>query len=235
MLGYVSEERGRGAGRIRLNKALCCQVPFLTMEITGREGILRRHRVQRGWQEMYRCGVRRAVMPLHLTEEAACWGIAPVEEAALRRTMLPELLSWLENDRKIYLQQGTVCLRASCADRAVMEAAELLAQRARYLVLQIDRGQETLETHLRREFGLSSRAGGRPMAEVCFGAEAGTAPTIFIGRGCAGQQRVEWCLREEWRERILPWEPSPQLLAALFQEDALPASAISVKSIGFHA
>lgn len=213
MLGYI-EEGGCSCAERRQIRGMW----FLAATLPE-AGLLCAARRRHIWRQMQKAGVRRAVMPLHLAEEAAKWGIAPVEVFSLRRRMIGAFLDHFGS-----LQGRAVRLRAPYLTMEVQRAAEELAVRARYLELQMGRGQEELAQHLYYRFGLTVGAVGVSVLTVSFyHAERCQIP---LGEDCAALQRV--CYRVEGEEGL---GENERLLSALFEADSVKKAQIHVKSM----
>ena len=220
MYGYVVEGReGCIERRQILGMWFCC----LTLPIGGSFLGLRR---RRWWRKLQSAGVRRAVLPAHLTAEGVRWGIEPVEVYTLRRAMLPQIL-----DRCPTLTGKTVRLAAPYVTAAVGAAAEVLARRARYVDLQVGQGRDELALHLQRRYGLAVGAVGTVALTVDFGSGS-LGRSIFLGEDCAARQQVVYHAEKLASVGI---EPQEQLLSALFGAGYLEKEEIQVKSIRFNA
>ena len=98
-------------------------------------GLLARFGRRRAFRLLRREGITRCVLPEQWAEEAAAYGLLPVEVYPLRQALLPRLL-----DRQGDLQHASAVLRAPYVSAAVSAAAMLLAQRVRYLSLETGGG-----------------------------------------------------------------------------------------------
>lgn len=220
MYGYVAEGReGNIERRQILGMWFCC----LTLPESGLFCVLRR---RKWWQKLQKQGVRRAVLPKHLTAEAAQWGIIPVEVYSLRRAMLEQLL-----DRCPPLAGKTVRLAAPYVTTAVGAAAEALARRARYMDLQVGRGGEELALHLQRRYGLAVGAIGVVALTVDFGSDS-LGQCIYLGEDCAAHQQVVYHAE---RLAAVGIEAQEQLLSSLFGAGYMEKEEIQVKTIRFNA
>ena len=218
--GYVMEgQAGSMDCRQILGMWFCC----LTLPIGGSFLGLRR---RRWWRKLQKQGVRRAVLPAHLVAEGLQWGIAAVEVYSLRRALLPQIL-----DRCPPLTGKTVRLTAPCVTVAVGEAAEVLAQRARYVDLQVGQGGEALAAYLQRRYGLAVGAVGTVALTVDFGSGS-IGRCIALGEDCAARQQVVYHAEKLAAAGV---EPQEQLLSALFGAGYLEKEEIQVKSILFNA
>jgi len=218
--GYVVEGReGCIERRQILGMWFCC----LTLPIGGSFLGLRR---RSWWRKLQKQGVRRAVLPAHLVAEGLQWGIAAVEVYSLRRAVLPQLLDCVPS-----LAGKAVRLTAPCVTVAVGEAAEVLAQRARYVDLQVERGGEALAAYLQRRYGLAVGAIGTVALTVDFGSGS-IGRCIALGEDCAARQQVVYHVEKLASVGI---EAQEQLLSALFGAGYLEKEDIRVKSILFNA
>ena len=195
----------------------------LTLPAEGAFCSLRR---RRWWHKLQSAGVRRAVLPDHLAAEAAQWGIAPVEVYPLRRGVLPQLLDCCPP-----LTGKSVRLAAPYVTAAVGAAAEVLAQRARYVDLQVGQGSEALAAHLQRRYGLAVGAVGAVTLTVDFGSGS-MGRSIHLGEDCAARQQVVYHVEKLASVGV---EPQEQLLSALFGAGYLEKEEIQVKTIRFNA
>ena len=188
-------------------------------------GFLVRHRRRFVWRKLRRWGVRRCVLPETLEQEAARWGILPVEVHRLRQALLPQLL-----DRQGDLRRKTAALRAEHVTAAVADAAMVLARRVRYLSLEVGGGGEELERVLWERFGLTACRVGPAAVTVSFGG-APSGNTICLGEDCRRYQELTYCLTAGDRENEMP----EQLLAVLFEAGEIKKEQIRVKTIGSKA
>lgn len=230
MLGYIRQEEDRRVPPC-LTREEVAGMPFLVLCCGASHTRWRKRRLRRLLRQMARQGVRQAVMPPEMAALCRTEGIAPISEAPLRRALMEPLLDCFCRQNGLALQRSTVRLCAKGMNGTVEQAAVMLAQKARYMVLDIGRGQERLSDWLRREYGLSVLCGGHSavMQVCCDDAPAGKAPTLWLGRGCEAHQRVDYQLQGPWRGRL---REDPQLLSALFTERKLPAEAIGIKTVG---
>lgn len=220
MYGYVRSGQVVGMEcRQIMGMWFCC----LTLPAGGGLASLRR---RKWWRKMQKAGVRCAVLPDHLTAEAAQWGIAPVEVYPLRRGVLPRLLDCCPP-----LTGKTVRLAAPYVTAAVGEAAAILAQRARYVDLQVGHGGEELAAHLQRRYGLAVGAVGAVTLTVDFG-RGSMGRSIHLGEDCAEHEQVVYHVPQLAAAGI---EAEEQLLAALFGEEYIKKEEIQVKTILFNA
>ena len=220
MYGYVVEGQ---AGSMVCRQILGMWFWCLTLPAGGTFLGLRR---RRWWRKLQSAGVRRAVLPDHLTVEGVRWGIEPVEVYSLRRALLPQLL-----DHCPALTGKTVRLVAPYVTAAVGAAAGVLGRRARYVDLQVGRGGEALAAHLQRRYGLAVGAVGTVALTVDFGSGS-LGRCIALGEDCAAQQQVVYHVEKLASVGV---EPQEQLLSALFGAGYLEKEEIQVKTIRFNA
>ena len=220
MYGYVVEGR---EGVVEMRKIGGMWFCALTLPVGGAFLGMRR---RRWWRKLQKQGVRRAVLPDHLTAEGLQWGIAPVEGYSLRRTVLPQLLDCCPT-----LRGKTVRLAAPYVTAAVGEAAELLAQRARYVDLQVGQGGEELAAYLQRRYGLAVGAVGTVALTVDFGSGS-LGRCIHLGEDCAAYEQVVYEVETLAREGVAAEE---QLLSVLLEEEYMKKEEIQVKTILFNA
>ena len=227
MFGYITWERSGRPG-MELARRDIGGAPFLALEVRGDSRRLRR-RVLRAAAQMERLGVRRCVMPPDWPE---AWrgGLRPVEEMGLRQALFPKLLSAFCARRGLLLAQETTLLSAPCPTPAVWAAAELLAQRSRYLILSVESG-EGLRRALWEKYGLSA-GGGKAAMQVCFAEPLPSIPALLLGAESDDRQRVSYGLDPSWAARLGEYPVTPQLAAALWESGVLPLSALEVKSLG---
>lgn len=220
MYGYVEEGK------------CACLVPrqvagvwllWMTLPRGGAFCHLRRRKL---WRRLRASGVRRAVLPRHLIEEAADYGIYPVEVYPLRRGLLPQLLDCCGS-----LRGKTVRLQAEFVTAEVQWAAEELALRARYLDLQAGQGSEQLAAYLQRQYGLAVGAVGAAALTVCFHGTA-EGKCLHLGEDCAARQTVAYHVDALQDADIAADE---QLIAALFALGAVEKEQIHIKSIASNA
>ena len=178
-------------------------------------------------REMYRCGVRRAVVEGEIGAEVLGAGILPLDVSALRQALVPQLLLWADREWGLELKCSTVQITAPKASRQVYDAAAAAGRLARYVRLAVDSGQEEVELLLYRQLGLSG--GGVPVLEVCLDAgPCAGVPWLDIGRGCGGRQRAELT--------AAGWEGAAEsLLCALYEAEKLPIEEFRVRFVEFRA
>ena len=215
MYGYVTL-----GGPAAVSRRQMAGVWFTAATVPER-GFLARYRRRFVWRKLRRWGVRRCVLPETLEQEAARWGILPVEVHRLRQALLPQLL-----DRQGDLRRKTAALRAEHVTAAVADAAMVLARRVRYLSLEIGSGEEELERVLWERFGLTACGVGPAAVTVSFGG-APSGNTICLGEDCRRYQKLTYCLTAGDRENEMP----EQLLAVLFEVGEIKKEQIRVKTI----
>lgn len=221
MYGYVLEGR---EGGIEVRQILGMWFCALTLPVG--DGFIALRRRRKWWRRLQKAGVRRAVLPAHLTAEAMQWGITPVEVYALRRALLPQLLDCCPT-----LTGKAVRLSAPFVTAAVGEAAEVLAQRGRYVDLQVGQGREKLALQLQRRYGLAAGAVGKVALTVDFGSGS-LGRCIHLGEDCAQHERVVYEVETLARAGI---EAQEQLLSALWEGEYIKKEEIQVKTILFNA
>ena len=220
MYGYVQEGR---QGAIEMRQIAGMWFCTLTLPVGGSFLGLRR----RGWwRKLQKAGVRRAVLPAHLAAEGLQWGIAAVEVYSLRRALLGQILDCCPP-----LTGKTVRLSAPCVTAAVGEAAEVLAQRGRYVDLQVGRGGEVLAAHLQRRYGLAVGAVGTVALTVDFGSGS-IGRCIHLGEDCAAHEQVVYEAEMLARQGVAAEE---QLLSVLWEGEYMKKEEIQVKTILFNA
>lgn len=220
MYGYVTEGKGSGGYREILGAWFYC----VTLPAGKGLHALRRRQL---WQKMRRMGIRRAVLPACFVAEAARWGIEPVEVYPLRRAVLLQLLECCPP-----MEGKTVRLTAPYVSVSVGETAEVLAQRARYIDLQVGQGREELCAHLQRRYGLAVGAVGPVVLTVRFDDETGWGKSLHLGEGCARYESVTYDVPRLASAGIAVEE---QLLSALLMGGYLKKEEIVVKSITSNA
>lgn len=224
MLGWIICREGRAAGPER------CTVEGVTVfRLCTPPPRRRRERrfLAAALQDMYRCGVRRAVVEGGMEAEVLRAGILPIDGSPLREALLPQLMDWVDREWQLSLRSGTVQITAGRAEERVYRAAAAAARAARYVRLAVAAGQEELETLLSRRMGLAG--GGRPVLEICLDGEpCAGVPWLDIGRGCAERQSVQLAAggRTDMPE---------SLLCVLHREERLPIEAIQVRFVEFRA
>ena len=209
-VGYIIEGKGE-IERREIHSTVLWQVPMPV------KGWLAPWYRKRQWKRLQRLGIRRAVFPVLLREEAEKWGVRPVEVWPLRRAVQGQLLARFDGT--------TAALRAQYTELAVEETAMLLARRFRYLELDAGRGTKQLAERLWKKYGLCIGGTGGADVTVSFGGAPRQEQEICLGEDCAQWQEVTYKLvdeEEEWEEGIL---------AVLFQNGEIQRDEIRVKSI----
>ena len=220
MYGYVQEGR---QGAIEMRQIAGMWFCTLTLPVGGAFLGLRR---RRWWRKLQKQGVRRAVLPAHLAAEGLQWGIAAVEVYSLRRALLPKILDCCPP-----LTGKTVRLSAPCVTAAVGEAAEVLAQRGRYVDLQVGQGRDELARYLQRRYGLAVGAVGTVALTVDFGCGS-LGRCIHLGEDCAAHEQVVYEAETLDCESVAAQE---QLLSVLWEGEYMKKEEIQVKTILFNA
>lgn len=218
MYGYVT-----WGERSSLTRQSIAGTWFVVATVPRKGWSFHRRRVLR---RLRRSGVIRCVLPPELEDEAARFGLLPVEVQRLRCAVLPQLLAKVEG-----LGRGTAVLRAEYVSPEVRQAAVLLAQRARYVALEVEGGGEGLARELRRRFGLCVGRVGEPAVTVSFGG-APQGKTICLGADCHRYQQVAYAVMGD---KLGVWPPSEQLLAALLEGGEIKKEEIRVKTISSNA
>lgn len=220
MYGYVME-----GGRASLTMRQIGGVWF-AVAVLPRSGFLAAYRRGRLLRRLRRQGIVRCVLPSSLTAEAERYGLHGVAVEGLRLALLPQLLD-MQGD----LRRKTAVLRAEYVSPAVYRAAAVLAGRARYLALEVERGGEELARQLRQRFGLCTGRVGEPAVTVSFSGMP-QGEVICLGQDCQRFQQITYALPEGLLE---PWPVSEQLLAVLFEAGEIKKEQIRVKTIAPNA
>lgn len=226
MLGWICWQEGA-----KTHAELCgvSGVTFYRLTAAPPHFFRQRRKLLQHIRTMRQRGIRRVVVQ-GAGDDELLWqqGLAAVDIAPLRLALLPQLLEYTETVWQLSLSTAAVRLRSKTADRTVYQAAQILAQRTRYLELSMETGRAELEDRLRRCYGLGV-GGGEAVLEVCIGVEeSGALPALHLGRECAARQSLRlFC-------ETLPWADE-QMLAALFQAERLNIDDIAIKSVGFRA
>lgn len=113
-------------------------------------------RLKRAGRGLSRRGVRRALVPPQFTswELLEPWGLAPVSVLPLVRAKAGEVALAALERVDAAPDRAAVALRASRADRDMINAACLLCPRVRHLIIDAPQGGEELARWLRWEFGI---------------------------------------------------------------------------------
>lgn len=233
MWGYVRQTETKRM-RAYLTAEEIEGVPFLIL-CCGQEATrYGRWQVKRGLKKMAAYGVCQVIVPPAWEETSRAAGLQPVYDTLLRQALLEPILNRFCEQNGLDIHRSAVRLCAREVNQTVQQAAELLAHRARYVQLSVDRGEEKLSEWLRRNYGLSAGQGGRGvlMQVCCDGAFTKGVPALWLGRDCQKYQQVTYQLREPWSSRI---KENIGLFAALFVEGKLPVEAFAVKSVESYA
>ena len=208
MLGWIGWET-RGLPRVQHRVELLGGMPLCRVSVGGRLSPLLRLLLRREGRLLREAGIREGVWPAELPEPLRM-GLAPVEVAPLRRALLTA--------------EGT--------SLPVYWAAQLLAQRVRYLHLETGSGQEGLEDWLLQRYGLAC-GGGAPELEVTL-RSAAEPRALLLGENCA-VQRVEYILPPALADALPDGAEGEQLLAALWRQERLRPRELAVRRIYFSA
>ena len=204
-------------------------LPVCRVTLRGRDGPLLRWLTRRECGRLRRAGIRQGIWPAALP----CGmrpELHPVEIYTLRRALMPQLIGQAARQKGICLPQAAVRLTADGAELSVYYAARLLAERARYLQLDVGLGQQALEQWLWQRYGLSC-GGEEAVMEVSFRrGRAGDA--LLLGQDSRRQQ-VEYLTPPDLQ--IPEGEDREPLLAALFAAGRVKKAEIQVKSVQFDA
>lgn len=172
----------------------------------------------RRFRRLKRAGIRQLAVPEAWQDEARRWGLRPVEPWPLRREVLL---------RELEQRRGTIaCIRASRPSRAAEEAALALAQRFRYLQLDIPRSDGLQRTLLRR-FGVSGAAPGQAELTVSFDGPPQTDGELCLGEDCCGWQAAQYLPLPGWEGPELPED----LLCALWSGGYIKKEDIHLKML----
>lgn len=163
-------------------------------------------------------GIRRAIFPQALKQEAEKWGIRGVEVYPLRRAVWEQVLPG---------QGDMAAIRAGHVDAAVRDCAAVLARRFRYLRLETGWGTAGLQQELLERYGLGAGGGMVPAITVSFGGEPAAQNEICLGEDCTRWQRMEY----EEMEGLGSLEFSEELLCVLFQSGVVKKGEIQVKRL----
>lgn len=218
MYGYIRQGR-----RTELTREIIGGVPFWVL--TAGEEWRRGMRVRRLLRRMAQWAVKTAVFQEETWREtAARYGIQPPAVGPLRLAKLEELLAQVA---PAGMQDGTVRLCTDGDGAAARRAAAVLAQQARYIVLEPPE-QAGLSQWLLAQYGLAAGSGGRtPALTVYCGAAAGEGgAAVYLGPDCAARQQVVY-----EAEGLTPWPVTEELLAALLAAGRWEPSEIHVASV----
>lgn len=229
MLAWIGWE-ARGLPRVRHRVELLGGMPLCRVSVGGRLSPLLRLLLRREERLLREAGIREGVWPEGLPEPLQM-GLAAVEVAPLRRALLPALLEQAFRQKRMTRQTASVRLTAEGTSLPVYWAAQLLAQRVRYLQLETGCGQEGLEDWLLQRYGLAC-GGGAPELEVTL--RSAEPRALLLGENCA-VQRVEYILPPALADAIPKGSEGEQLLAALWRQDRLRPRELAVGRIYFSA
>ena len=215
MVAYISA--GNGKGRTRQVRGVRLWEMPMPME-----GALAELRRRRRWRALRNLGVRQAILPPALVQEARKWGIGMPEVYPLRRAVWEQLLPPWGN---------TALLRAAYVDAAVQESAMTLARRFRYLRIETGWGTARLARELLRQYGLSVGGVVVPDTAVSFGGKPTEAGEICLGTDCRRWQYMEY----ENVDGLEDLTPSEELLCVIFQGGGVKKEEIRIKRSGNNA
>ena len=230
MLGWINWKPG-GLPRIRNRVELLRGMPVCRVEIAGKAMPLLRLFLPREERILRQAGVREGAWADDLPE-CLHLGLIPVETAPLRRAMLPALLEQAFRQKRLSGAGASVRLTAEGTSLPVYWAAQLLAQRVRYLHLDTGYGQGALEEWLLQRYGLAC-GGAEPGLEVTLRRD-GAPSALLLGENCL-RQGVEYILPPDLRGVIPGGGEGEQLLAALYRQERLRPAELAVARIHFDA
>lgn len=233
MCGYIKQDTD-GRMRPQFFREEIGGVPFLALRCGMPYNRWQRRRLRRALHKMTTQGVRQAVVPPDLIPYCQQAGIQPIEEAPLRVALMEQIIDRYCEQCGLDIHCSTVRLYGQGINHTVRQAAVLLVKKARYVELQLDKGQRELSEWLRWEYGLCAGNGGRgAILQICCHDDCESIiPTIWLGRNCEKRQRITYRLDRPWSEQI---EAEPQLLSVLFAEGKLPTEVIHIKSVETYA
>lgn len=221
----------RGLPRVHHHIELLQGLPLCRVEVGGRPSGLLRLLLRREGRVLHQAGVREGTWPEDLPSWAKM-GLHPVDIMPLRRALLPALLDQAFRQKRLSPRSASVRLTAEGTSLPVYWAAQLLAERVRYLHLQVGCGQQALEDWLLQRYGLA--CGGADAAlEVTFRADAPES-ALLLGESCPGQG-VEYILPPALQDAMPGGVEGERLLAALYRQGRLRAGDLSVRRIYFGA
>lgn len=233
MWGYIRQEVSNGR-KMWLSEEWIAGVRFAVLHCGVANTPWRQYRLVHKLRRMREWGVRQSIVPREWETLCLCEGIRPVSEAPLRQTLMEPLWDRFCQEREIKTQGSTVCLQGRRRDVVAEQAAIMLAQKARYIVLKLEEGQTQMADWLRKEYGLCAGCSGhRVTAKICCGKETvQDMPTLWLGQDCEKYQRVTYSLNGMWAGQV---EANPQLLTVLLTEGKLTPEDIEIKSVESHA
>lgn len=230
MLAWIAWRNG-GLPRVRHRVELLGGLPLCRVEIGGRMSPLLRLLLRREERTLRRAGVREGVWS-EAMPPAAQMDLAPVDVSPLRRAMLPLLLEQALRQKRLTAQTASVRLAAEGTSLPVYWAAQVLAQRVRYLHLDTGYGQAALEQWLRQRYGLAA-GGAPPQLEVSL-CRSGQPSALLLGENCQ-RQRVDYISPPALRESLPQGREGECLLAALWRQNRLSVAELAVERIYFSA
>lgn len=233
MLGYIRQDMNYGK-KPQLSVEEIAGMHFWVLRCGVILRCWQRRRLERLLRYLVQHGVRQAIVPLHLAENCRAVGLKPISDVALRLALMEPLLDCFCRQNGMDIHCAAVRLCAQGVNETVWRAADLLAEKARYITLTAGAGQDKISRWLRREYGLSVGEGSHHaiMQICCDAAKAENIPTLWLGRDCEKHQCVSYQLSEPWCGQI---EENPALLSVLFAEGKLPLEAIHIKSVESYA
>lgn len=216
MLAVIVPGRGRPEKRtVRGAEVLYCPVP------EGRDAFAAWRR-RRRFRALGKTGVRRCIVPEPWRGEAARQGLRSVEARPLRQAVLSDVLAG---------RRGSLArIRAPRPTRAAEAAALVLAERFRYLRLDIPRC-DSLERTLLRRCGVSGGGVGEPELTVSFGGPPESDGELCMGEDCCLWQEAEY----EPVEGLEGLPTSESLLCALWSGGYIKKEEIQLKSLSSRA
>lgn len=230
MVGWINWEM-RGMPRVRHRVILLEGVPVCRIELRGRSsGFLLLH-LYREKKRLQQAGIREAIFPDSLPP-ALRMEMRPINVSALRRAFFPALLEQAYRQKRLTSEHASVCLTAEGTSLAVYWAAQLLAQKARYLHIRVGMGEEALKEWLRQRFGVAC-GGSAPVLEVSLKV-GDPSSALLLGEDCARQQ-VDYILPSALQEYAPSAREGEQLLAVLYRAGKLRAEELFVERIHFNA
>ena len=215
MVAYISAGNGKGRKR-QIRGVRLWEMPMPT------DGTLAELRRRRRWRALRNLGVRQAILPPSLVQEARKWGIGVPAVYPLRRAVWDQLLP---------THGTTALLRAAYVDAAVQESAMILARKFRYLRLETGWGTEKLAQALLRQYGLSTGGFGEPDAAVSFGGKPTSTGEICLGEDCRQWQYMEY----EEIDGLEDLASSEELLCVIFQGGGVKKEELRIKRSGNNA
>ena len=223
MLAWINWEPG-GLPRVRRRVELLNGMPLCRVEIGGRITPLLRLFLRRERRILREAGVRQGVWADGLPELLQL-ELTAVDVTPLRRAILPALLEQAFRQKRMTERTASVRLTAEGTSLPGYWAAQLLAQRVRYLHLETGSGQEGLEDWLLQRYGLAC-GGGAPELEVTL-RSAAEPRALLLGENCAVQPALADALPDG--------AEGEQLLTALWRQERLRPRELAVRRIYFSA